>query len=229
MALPKIDTPTFDLNVPSTGEKITFRPWLVKEEKILMLANEGGEYEDMVNACKNVVHNCSYETIDAGNLTMFDLQYLFLRCKEKSVAGKQDFVLSCGNCEAKVPYELDLKDIQLAGDVDNDRTVKGTDDIIIKLKYPTVDDALTLQNAKPVDYIKKSIEYVASGDEVINVKDESEEAIDEFMDSLPVDIFTKMLNFFNDMPMMQHIVEFECKECGHKNKVNISGAEHFFG
>jgi hypothetical protein len=227
MALPKIETPTFDLEVPSTKEKVTFRPWLVKEEKLLMLANESGNFKDMVQACKNVVHNCSYETLDTGKLTMFDLQHLFIRCKEKSVAGSQTFVLICGSCEHKIPYELKLEELKVQGDL-KEGLIEIDDDIILQLKYPSVDDVVSADEKDSFNYIKSCLKSVTMGEEEISIADETEEEVNRFIDSLPVHAYNKMVSYFDTMPMMSHEVNYKCPECGEDNVVNINGAEHFF-
>ena len=227
MALPKIDTPTFELEVPSTRERHTFRPWLVKEEKVLMLANEGGQFEDMVQACKTVVQNCSFGKVDAGKITMFDLQHLFIRCKEKSVTGTQQFTLICGNCEHKIPYEMKLEELAVNGEIKKGR-LDLDDGIVLQLKYPTVNDTLNSTN-NTFDYIKACLASVTVGEETITVEDETPEEIENFIDSLPVKAYNGMLEYFDSMPMMSHEVNYKCPECGTENSININGAEHFFG
>ena len=135
--LPKIETPTFDFNIPSTGEVKKFRPFLVKEEKVLMLASEGGEYKDMISACEQVVSNCCLEEIDVENLSVFDLQHLFMRLKEKSTGESQDFTLICGGCKETMKYTLQLSDVQVQGlEEAPDNIIKINDDVAIELQYP---------------------------------------------------------------------------------------------
>ena len=115
MTLPRVETPMFENTLASTGELIKFRPFLVKEEKILMLASESNEFKDMVNACSQIVTNCCGGAVDGSELTMFDLQDLFLKIRAKSVGETADFTLTCGECKKTTPYELRLDAMKVEG------------------------------------------------------------------------------------------------------------------
>ena len=136
--LPKIDTPIFSFTQPSTGKDIRFRPFVVKEEKILMLANDGGEPADMVQAAQQVVQNCCVDDIDVREFTLFDLQYLFIKIKSKSTGEIQSYNLGCGKCKEKVGYDLNLDDLKVTGlDDDVESFVKVSETVGIQLKWPT--------------------------------------------------------------------------------------------
>ena len=124
--LPKIETPILKFELPSTGETLRFRPFLVKEEKVLMLASEGKDINDMLQAAQQVVSNCCLEDINVEELTIFDLQMLFINLKSKSVGQEQDFTLSCGECKQNINYTLDLDSVKVQG-LDNpiDNFIKG--------------------------------------------------------------------------------------------------------
>lgn len=230
--LPIIETPTFEIELPSSGEIKRFRPFLVKEEKILMLASEGGEFVDMISACEQVVSNCSLEDINAGKLSIFDLQHIFMRLKEKSIGSTQEFTLICGGCEDKIKYTLELKDVKVQGLEDQaDSIIKVNDDVAIELEYPSAKTMLGMGIKDEPTLLTHCISKVHNGEEVITIKDEKFEDVEEFIDNLPLNVFEKIQEFFNKMPRVEHIVEYKChkEDCGHENRISINGYEHFFG
>jgi hypothetical protein len=230
--LPKIETPIHEFTVPSTGEVKRFRPFLVKEEKILMLASEGGEYGDMVSACEQVVSNCSQEELDVANLSIFDLQHLFIRLKEKSTGTTQEFQLICGGCEDRINYTLQLADVQVTGlEEAGSNIVKIGDEVAIELKYPTARVIAGVTDGDDTSIVASCISKVFEGEETIDIKDEKPEDVVEFIDNLPLDTFQEVQEFFNRMPRVEHVVEYKChnEECGFSNRISINGYEHFFG
>ena len=232
MALPKIDTPIHEGIVASTGQKVRFRPFKVKEEKILMLAAEGGEYAEMVNACAQIVGNCC-EEVEAFTLPLFDLQDLFLQIRSQSHGANADFRLYCGNeeCNEILNYTMDLKEFKITGLEDRpDSLIKVPgEEMAIKLRYPGADVGALIDKMQDVEVISKCIEYVADGEETFSMQDESEEEITRFVEDLPLDTFNEIRAFFDKMPMLEHEVEWKCKACGNENKVGINGYDHFFG
>lgn len=232
MALPKIDTPIHEGIVASTGQKVRFRPFKVKEEKILMLAAEGGEYAEMVNACAQIVGNCC-EEVEAFTLPLFDLQDLFLQIRSQSHGANADFRLYCGNeeCNEILNYTMDLKEFKITGLEDRpDSLIKVPgEEMAIKLRYPGADVGALIDKMQDVEVISKCIEYVADGEETFSMQDESEEEITRFVEDLPLDTFNEIRAFFDKMPMLEHEVEWCCKACGNENKVQINGYDHFFG
>ena len=229
MALPKIDTPRFNGTIASSGEEVTFRPFKVKEEKILMLASEGGEYKDMVNACAQIVSNC-VENLNAYELPIFDLQDLFIQIRSKSDGALANFKLTCGNCEHSIPYEMDLTEFKMTR-LDNrpNDVIQVSEDMIIKLKYPNAAMASVIDELDDAVLVAKCIEHVVDGEETINVEEEPIEDVVNFVEDLPIDTFKEIQSFFTNMPMMEHVVEYKCPECEHDNRISINGYEHFFG
>jgi len=228
--LPKIETPLFDFSIPSTGEVKKFRPFLVKEEKVLMLASEGGEYKDMISACEQVVSNCCLEEIDVENLSIFDLQHLFMRLKEKSTGETQDFQLICGGCKETMKYTLQLSDVQVQGlEEAPEKIIKINEDVAIELQYPNAKVILDTDETDDTAIVHHCLVKVFNGEEVLQIKDETPENIVEFIDNLPLDVFEKIQSFFNKMPRVEHIVEYACPSCGFENRISINGYEHFFG
>ena len=230
MTLPRIETPMFEGNLASTGELIKFRPFLVKEEKILMLATESDEFKDMVNACAQIVTNCCDEKIEGHQLTMFDLQDLFLKIRAKSVGEVADFTLTCGECEKPTPYALNLEDMKVSG-LENppDGFIKINEEMGVKLRWPTALVAAEAEELTDDELVAKCIDYVVDGEETFSVENESVEEISSFIEDLPIDVMDKMRAFFQQMPRIEHTVEYKCPHCESDNAISINGYEHFFG
>jgi|TARA_R110002050_G_scaffold296197_1_gene455874 hypothetical protein len=226
--LPKIETPILKFELPSTGETLRFRPFLVKEEKVLMLASEGKDINDMLQAAQQVVSNCCLEDINVEELTIFDLQMLFINLKSKSVGQEQDFTLSCGECKQNINYTLDLDSVKVQG-LDNpiDNFIKVTDEVGILLKYPTTKAVTTIID-DDAEIMRHCIEHIVSGEETLNPADETKEEMTEFIDNLPVAVYTQIKEFFINMPRVEHLIEFKCSACEKENVVLINGYEHFF-
>ena len=229
MTLPRVETPMFENTLASTGELIKFRPFLVKEEKILMLASESNEFRDMVNACSQIVTNCCNGAVKGQDLTMFDLQDLFLKIRAKSVGETADFTLTCGECKKSTPYELRLDAMKVEG-LENppDSFIKINEDMGVKLKWPSALIAAQVEELTDDELVAKCIEYVVDGEETFNIQEESVEEITSFIGDLPIEVMDKMRVFFQEMPRIEHEVEYTCPHCSSDNKININGYEHFF-
>tara|TARA_B100000073_G_C23535467_1_gene493769 strand:- start:19 stop:708 length:690 start_codon:yes stop_codon:yes gene_type:complete len=228
--LPKIDTPIFSFTQPSTGKDIRFRPFVVKEEKILMLANDGGEIGDMVSAAQQVVQNCIVDDIDVNDFTIFDLQWLFLKIKSKSTGEIQPFQLGCGACQAKVAYDLNLDEIEVQGlDQDHKDLIQVNENVAIKLKWPTAEVYAVNEQVDDEGIVAMCIDHVIDGEEIINIREEPIEEVIAFIESLPLNVYGEVKDFFLNMPKVEHIIEFTCPKCDKENYIGISGYEHFFG
>ena len=229
MALPILETPTFELTIPSTKETFKFRPFLVKEEKLLMLASESGQFQGMVEACQQVVTNCSFGELDGTKQTMFDLQYLFIQLRSNSVGKDQTFTLTCGGCEKQTPYKLNLEDMEVHGledEVNNKITINDTMGLV--LKYPS-STLLASPDLTDYDIICGCLDYVYTEEETISAQGESKEEIENFIDALPISAMNQIRDYFEKMPLVEYVVDYKCNEegCGHENKISINGAEQF--
>jgi len=229
MALPVIDVPTFDLVIPGIKDKIKFRPFLVKENKILTLAAASEVMEDMYSACCQVVENCSFGEIDARKLAMYQLQWTFLQLRTKSIGNEQSFVLSCGNCNNQINYEMDVSEFEVVGDQENTETkIELSETTGIVLKYPSAEIQMKENELDDIEILLNSISYIYQGEEVINPADETSEEMIEFIDNLPVEVINKASEFFKNIPALIHEVDYECSECNTRNKIMINGYDHFF-
>jgi len=230
--LPKVETPILETNIPSTGEVVKYRPFLVREEKILMLASESDEYAEMIDACIQIVNNCTFEKINVEELPVFDLQHLFLKIRMLSVGETQDFNLVCGqeDCGKQTAYELDLSSLEVKGldDLPSDEIQVG-DDFVIKMKWPSARDLLEEGTDADINIIRNAIYSIVTSEEETFTKDVSDEELEDFINDLPVSSFDEMRKFVKGTPVLQHTVEYKCPHCEVEQFVGINGYEHFFG
>lgn len=232
MALPKIDLPIFELTLPSTGEKIKYRPFTVKEEKILLVGQESEEPAQQILASKQVVNNCLIDK-DISELAMFDLEYILLVLRSKSVDNTVKFSVTDPDTEEKVPLELDLDKVIITRDEEHSREIRVNQDYVLYLKYPTIDQLIKMmemdQKDPLVNYtvMVSCLDKIASEDEVYSFKDYTQEEIDQFMESLQGDIVKKIEKFFSTMPKIRHEIKYKNKNDVEKTFV-IEGMRTFF-
>jgi transcription elongation factor Elf1 len=234
MALPVIDTPKYMATIPSTGEKVSYRPYLVKEEKILMIALESENQEQILGAVKDIIGACTFNKVNVDELAIFDLEYLFLKLRSKSVGETSRVGLKCSNCETSNEVEIPIDTIEVSG-VDKDNgVIMLTDKVGMKLRYPSVKDAEKLTNAKDnVGTIMKTIvmciENIFDDEKVYPAKDSTPKELEAFIDSLNSEQFKKIQGFFESMPSLSYTTKFKCDSCGHENELVIKGLANFFG
>lgn len=237
MALPKIKHPTFELTVPSTKEKIRYRPFLVKEEKILLMAQQSGQPGEMITAVKQIINNCVVEgNIDVESSPTFDIEYMFLKLRANSISDVAKFRFKDEEKEDFVEVEIDLDLVEVQWNKEHNNMIK-VDDMSIEMKYPTYSDmtgAVEDENISAVsltfDMIARSIDkvYVGEGEdsEVHQFSDYSEDERKEFLESLGSVAFRDMQKFFETMPKLQHDVEYKV---GKKKKTRtFTGISDFF-
>jgi len=227
--LPTLSVPEFQTVLPSTGKKITFRPFLVREEKILLIALEDGEKETIIKAVLDLLRNCIIDEIDVDNLATFDVEYLFMQIRSKSVSEQIEMMLrhGQGDCEAKTKVKVDVEKIKVTGEI-SDGKIELTDKIGIKLKYPSysVDKTIERDAEHLFELISNNVEYIYDQE---NVYDEfTKEELIQWIDHLNKDQFEKVLTFFTEAPSLRHNIEWECKECGKKDYAIVEGLRDFF-
>tara|TARA_Y100000593_G_C4299910_1_gene332770 strand:+ start:1061 stop:1786 length:726 start_codon:yes stop_codon:yes gene_type:complete len=233
MALPKIATPFYEMKLPSTGETVKYRPFLVKEEKLLLMAMEGGKQKEISNVVKQIINNCTEGKISVEELPMFDIEYLFLQIRIKSVEDTVDISLSCNKCNESFSSTVDLKPIEVHfPDKKQSFKIQLTSDVGLTMKYPTLDmmsDMKPGDETKPefiFDTISKCIDNIYDEEQVYNDFNKTE--LEEFVDSLPQEQFKKISDFFEEMPKLQHEIKFSCPKCKHKNTAMLTGLQDFF-
>jgi len=235
MALPQINTPRYRLNIPSTDEEIEFRPFLVKEEKILMIAQETGDEKSLYNAIKTLIKNCVYQEIDAERLPLFDVEYIFLQIRAKSVGEVATLQVTCPDDEkTKVQVEVDLSEVVVQMDADHDARIPITDDIGILMTYPQLDTVQRLSKGKGgeidtmFDMVCECMYQIWEGDEIHDCMDYSQKDKKAFIDSLSHDQFLKVQKFFETMPTLKHDVVIKNPNTGKESTVTLQGMNSFF-
>ena len=235
MALPKLNqSPQYELEVPSTKQKIHFRPYLVKEEKVLMLALESNNQNEQINAVINTIQACVNEDLNINNLPTFDIDYIFTKIRTKSVGETTRLKYGCTHCDYKeneVEINLDAVVVDMP-DVNN--TIQVTDDVTVIVDYPTyktmmqIDEQIRDTGAGLIEIIARSIKQINTEEEVILSKDCKPEELTEFVDSMTSDQFKKIADYFQLMPQVKIDHEFVCGGCNQNNKIEIRGLENFF-
>ena len=233
MTLPVINTPTYELTIPSSKEKLTYRPFLVKEEKILLMAMEEEKDTQLNKALKQVVHNCTFEKIDVAKLPLFDLEYIFLRIRAKSVGEVAKIQVLCeDDGETYVPVEIDLESIEVEFQEDHSNTIELTDEISIQMGYPTFEflnfKAEETEVNQLFDIIGSSIERVYEGETVYEKADFSKKDLKVFLESLTSEQFLRVQKFFETMPRLRHKIEVINPKTKKKNEITLEGLQAFF-
>ena len=230
MALPILnDTPTYNIAIPSTGKKVKFRPYLVKEEKILLMANETKDPDEILRAIVETLRACSFGTLDVSNLATFDVEYLFLRVRARSVGENVTLFLPCAKCETRNEYVMNLDNVACPVDDNKDMLIPITDSISVEMQYRSHEDTFQGDETKDmVSVIASCIRAVVTEDERIGLEDETEEEIQKFLESLTREQFKVLADFVKDLPQVQYLIKFDCESCGEDNEIEIKGFENFF-
>ena len=232
MALPVISTPKYEIKLPSDGSKISFRPFLVKEEKILLLASESENTEDVIHALKDVVLSCTYDKVNLHEHCLADMQWLFLQIRGKSVGEEIDLYLVCGECQAKQPYTLNVADFEVVNP-GLSKTIALDAATKVEMRYPTLEHyaALFETDAEETLYavVADCITKVYNEDEMFVNDGNSQTELLEFIDNLTPEQFAPFEGFYKNMPVLRKQIEFTCKSCNKDNDLVVDGINHFFG
>jgi len=235
MALPKLQTSEYTLTLPSTQEEIKFRPFLVKEQKLLMIAQESEEEKQITAAMKELILECTFGVIDADVYPMFDIEYVFLQLRAKSVGSKIELIVTCPDDEeTTVTAKIDLDEISVQMSVGHNTTVKLTDDIALTFRYPRLKDLEGMNNdlsdvEKTLIMIYECLESVTSGDEVTNRVDTTKAEVLEFIDTMNNDQLQMIMEFFETMPKLRHVVDVINPKTKVKSEVLLEGLQSFLG
>lgn len=238
MALPRVnETLNFTMTVPSSGDKIKYRPYLVKEEKILLQAFESGDVATCLEAMIETLDACIDEkhNLDIASLATFDVEYMFTQVRSKSVGEKSGIMIKCRSCEEPNGYSMDLDELKV--DVETTANViKINDDISVEMKYPTYKTLIEGNDKGAGDgsadaamlMLSASIAAVLTEDERIDCSTQSSEEMVEFLSSMTASQLKQVSNFLDDMPALRHVAEFDCEKCGTHNEVELKGLSDFF-
>lgn len=232
MGLPRIDLPLFELTIPSTNKKVKFRPFTVKEEKILLIAQESNDPKQMVLAIKQILNNC-LQGIDVNTLATFDLQYILLNIRAKSVNNEVTFNIKDPDTNETIELVIDINDIEIKRSPDHNKIIKITDTIALQMRYPTIEyiEELDPEKKKSSDdlfnIMVECIESVVDGDQVYKLKDFTQQEVADFLDSLTADVAMRIKKFFDTMPVMRYEKKYKNKNGVEKTFV-AEGMETFF-
>ena len=233
MALPKLETPVYTLNLPSTDEEIKFRPFLVKEQKRLMMAQESDSTTETIDAITRLINDCTFNKLDGNKIAMFDAEYVFLQVRSKSVGSKVELNVTCpDDKETKVPHTIDLDEINVAMFDDHTNEVQLTENIKVIFKYPLL-STFTKYSTKSstadmmFKLIEECIDEVHFKEEITNRVDMSEKDLTEFIESLSTDQFMQMTKFFETMPRLRHKIEVKNPKTEVTSEVMLEGIESF--
>ena len=234
MALPQLNTATYELELPSTGETIKYRPFLVKEQKILMLAQESEDDKQIERAFSDIISTCTFEELSPYEMPLFDIEYVFLKLRGKSVGEKITVNVLCPDDEkTRVDIDIDLKDVGVLMSDDHTNEIELTKDIKLIMKYPTLSDMTGFSEKGEVlsifEMIKNCIQEIHSGDEIYNSVDISSKELDEFIGNMSTQNFEEVSKFFETMPKLQHVIKIKNPKTKKTGEVTLEGMQSFFG
>ena len=238
MGLPKISTPTYELELPSTEQSINYRPFLVKEEKLLVIALESEDTKQITTAIKTVIKNCILtKDIKVENLPTFDIEFLFLNIRGKSVGEQVDVNIICpDDNETNVSVSIDLDDIKVLKNEDHTNKIKVDPTIMMEMKYPSLEQFIknnfdfNNQNAmdQSFELIASCIDKIYTKDEVWSTSDVTKKELTEFLESMNSSQFKDIEKFFETMPKLSHKIQIKNPKTGVESEVGLEGLASFF-
>ena len=245
MALPKIDVPTYETKLISSGKIVKYRPFLVKEQKLFLMAAQSTDEKETVDVVKQVLNNCILSDIDVDDLPTFDLEHLFMQLRARSVGEVVNLKYNCNNtvkddkdeekvCGSLVKFDLNILDIKPIIDEKHSSKIEISDKLGIMMKYPTlslIKDAGNLANEDVdtvLNVIVSCIDYIYDADQMYYAKDSTKEELLEFIENLQQEDMEKIQVFFTTMPKIAKELDFKCKKCGYEETITVQGIQNFF-
>lgn len=235
MALPILNTPSYEVELPLSKKTITYRPFLVKEEKVLLMALESQDQKQIMRAMHDIISTCTFGKIDGKDLPVAELEFLFLKLRSKAVGERSHIGLKCTECETSNELDVDLESIEI--DVNDLPALKImlTDQVGVLMKYPSSELVMKSIDSKKTDtentysIIMSCIDKIFDTENVYDVATQTKQELMDFIESLNKVQFEKIKDFFSGLPKLKKDVDFKCTGCGHHNKVTLEGLESFFG
>lgn len=238
MTLPVINQhPKYSVKVPSTGKMITYRPFVVKEQKILLMAMESQDSSQILSAITDTIQSCVLSPLDVTKLATFDVEYIFTQIRSKSVGEVASINVKCSECNVDNPVDVNLQEIHVDLEGQSPNKIKLTDDYTLVLKYPAYTDIaqkeklITESGASTNTFIelsKMSLDKLLTLDESIDFADVPAEEVDSFIDNLTEDQFKNILQFIQNVPTLTHKVNFDCISCKKPSEYTLQGIQDFF-
>ena len=245
MGLPTIAVPEYTLTIPSSGKEVKYRPFLVKEEKILLLAMETEKTEDILGATKTIIENCVYDDIDVDNMPTFDMEYIFLQLRSRAKGEIIELNYKCPKCEGEIPLNINIDDVKIFKNENHTNDIKLTEDLGVIMKYPNMQLQMEIADSKNKNEVESlfktmvaCIDYIYDKEATYPSKDHTYKEMNDFLESLTDPQFQKLANFFATSPVLKHSIDLHCtnkspkskgkKECGYEEKKILEGLNHFF-
>lgn len=240
MALPFNTTPTYNVTIPSTQENVKFRPFLVKEEKALLIAQHSEDQVVMIDTLKNIIKSCTMDKLNPDTLATFDIEYLFTQIRAKSVGESVDLLFPCDvdhgedNEKARVKISFDLTKINVEIPEGHSKKIELFDDVGVIMKYPSINVIKQLENVNMDDVeavfniISSSIDIIYNGSELFHTKEQNKKDIVEFLENLTSNQFNKIQKFFETMPRLRQSVKYTCPVCSLEHNKVMEGLDSFF-
>ena len=239
--LPKIDVPIYETKLISSGETIRYRPFLVKEQKLFLMANESSDPKETMNTIKQVLRNCILDDIDIDTMATFDVEYLFLQLRARSVGEVVNLKFTCNNdinenekCGNTVKIDVNVLDIVPEKNPTHTNKIQINDKIGICMKYPTFNsvdatDFNTENMEQILDIIVSCIDFIYDDEQIYYAKDTSKQEMVDFIENMKQSDLEKIAEFFNTLPKVKKEVEFHCNKCDYKENITLEGIQSFFG
>lgn len=234
MALPQLNNARYEVVIPSTGQTVTYRPYLVKEEKVLMMAMESNDSKMIMNATSDVIKACVFEDLNLDKLAMFDIETLFIALRSKSVGESIDLAVKCEECDGRNDVQISFDDIKAPEISEDNNIIMVTDSVGITLRYPSFKDISSIKPGSEesidgaLDLVVKCIDNIFDDNGVYDSKNETKKSLTDFVESLSSEQFIKLSNFFAETPALTYDMEFECSHCKAKNVQELRGLQSFF-
>jgi hypothetical protein len=234
MTIPLIKVPRFTMTLPLSKETVEYRPFLVKEEKILIMANEEEIYSDIIEAMTDIVRDCTFGKIDAKKCSMFDAQYAFLQIRGKSIGENIEFVLICSNpeCGAKTPANLNINQFSLKENEGHSSTIDLGEGTTVVMRYPSFRHYAKLFNDDGVentyDVVAECVEKIITEEEVYLNDESNFSEMRSWVDNITPEMFEKIEEFFVTMPILGKQLDYTCEHCQTKNSIVVDGIRNFF-
>jgi len=230
MALPALETPTYELTLPSSGKQIKYRPFLVKEHKVLLTLADASE-DEVSRMVKELVNACTFNKLQINKLPHFDIEYIFLYLRAKSISEVVEVILNC-ECGNKIETTYNIEDVKVEKEPDHSNIIQLTHNYSVEMNYPIFEDVVNVIGTDNtddiVDLVAHSIKGVYSNDSYYDAQDQSEQELREFVETFTKSQFEKVEKFFTSSPKVVQTIEADCTECGKHNVVKLTGLQNFF-
>ena len=230
MALPTLNVPTYELTLPSNNKKVTFRPFLVKEHKVLLTLTEADDKE-VSRIIRDLVDVCTFQKLNVKELPHFDIEYIFLKLRSKSIGETVEVVVNC-ECGNKIETSFSLEQVSIEKDPNHTNKILLTPDIGIEFSYPNIDDVISIfskkDNLQIFNLIMNNVKGIYDSTNYWEAKDQTRADIEAFIYSLTKEQFDKIEQFFQTSPKVVQVIETDCNQCGKHNVSRLEGLQNFF-